>query len=67
MKNIYEVLRQKEADLARVQGEVDALRLVISLLIEDEEEVPTPEVRIGPESASPPDKSAAGSSHAAAV
>lgn len=67
MKNIYEVLRQKEVEIARVQGEVDALRLVISLLIEDEEEVPTPEVRISPESASTPDKSAAGSSHAAAV
>ena len=66
MKNIYEVLRQKEADAARVRGEIDALRLVISL-IEDEEDVPAPEARISPESASSANKSAAGSTRAAAV
>jgi len=32
MKNIYEVLREKEMDLARLRTEVDALRLVAPLL-----------------------------------
>ena len=34
MKDFYDVLRQKETDLVRVQREVEALRLVISLLEE---------------------------------
>ena len=32
MKDIYEMLRQKESDCARVQAEIEALRLVIPLL-----------------------------------
>ncbi len=32
MKDIYEVLRQKESDCARVQAEIEALRVVIPLL-----------------------------------
>jgi hypothetical protein len=36
MKNVYDVLRQKEADRARVQAEIDALRLVAPLLDEEE-------------------------------
>lgn len=32
MKNIYEVLREKEMDLARVRTEVEALRCVAPLL-----------------------------------
>jgi hypothetical protein len=32
MKNIYEVLREKEMDLARLRTEVDALRFVAPLL-----------------------------------
>lgn len=35
MKNIGEVLKQKEAELQRVQTEVEALRLAIQLLSED--------------------------------
>jgi hypothetical protein len=34
MKNIYEVLREKEMDLARLRIEVDALRFVVPLLVE---------------------------------
>jgi hypothetical protein len=34
MKNIYEVLREKEIDLARLRIEVDALRFVVPLLVE---------------------------------
>ena len=32
MKNVYEVLREKEMDLARLRTEVDALRFVAPLL-----------------------------------
>ncbi len=32
MKDVYEVLRQKELDLRRVQTEVDALHVVVPLL-----------------------------------
>jgi hypothetical protein len=34
MKNVYELLRSKELDLARLRTEVDALRLVAPLLAE---------------------------------
>ena len=34
MKNIFEVLREKEIDLARVRTEVEALRFVVPLLID---------------------------------
>ena len=37
MKNIYEVLREKEADKVRILAEIEALRVVIPLL---EENVP---------------------------
>ena len=32
MKDIHEILQQKERDLARVRAEIDALRMVIPLL-----------------------------------
>jgi hypothetical protein len=35
MKNIYEVLRKKEADLEQAQREIDALRIALRLLAED--------------------------------
>jgi len=35
MKDAYEVLYQKEADLARVRQEVESLRVAASLLAED--------------------------------
>jgi len=35
MKNVYDVLRQKEADRLRIQSEIEALRLVIPLLDEN--------------------------------
>jgi hypothetical protein len=37
MKDIYEVLRQKELDLSRVGVEVEALRVATQLLSEDQE------------------------------
>lgn len=35
MKDIYELIRQKEADLERIRHELDALRLSAKLLEED--------------------------------
>ncbi len=35
MKDAYEVLEQKEADLARVRQEIESLRIVVSLLVDD--------------------------------
>ena len=37
MKNIVEVLRQKEAELQRLQGEVEALRVAIRILSDEAE------------------------------
>jgi hypothetical protein len=37
MKNVYEVLREKEAQLRQVQMEVDALRVAAPLLSEESE------------------------------
>lgn len=42
MKNVYEVLRQKELELARLEKEVEALRVVAPLLSpEDAKELGT--------------------------
>jgi len=35
MKNVFAVLREREMDLVRVRGEVEALRFVIPLLAEE--------------------------------
>ena len=35
MKNVYEVLRQKELELTRLEKEVEALRIAAPLLSED--------------------------------
>jgi hypothetical protein len=37
MKNVYEVLRQKEMELTRLEKEVEALRVVAPLLSEEKE------------------------------
>ena len=37
MKNVYEVLRQKELEVSRLETEVEALRVVAPLLSEDGE------------------------------
>jgi hypothetical protein len=45
MKNVYEVLRQKELELTRLEKEVDALRVAAPLLSEEKEplaETPKP-------------------------
>ena len=37
MKNVYEVLRQKELEVSRLEKEVEALRVAAPLLSEDKE------------------------------
>ena len=37
MKNIYEVLRQKELEVSRLEEEVEALRIAAPLVAEDVE------------------------------
>jgi hypothetical protein len=44
MKNVYEVLRQKELELARLEKEVEALRVVAPLLSSEEGKDNTTEV-----------------------
>ena len=39
MKNVYEVLRQKELELARLEKEVEALRVAAPLLSDEKESV----------------------------
>lgn len=41
MKNIYEVLRQKEQEIRRLEKEIEALRTVLPMLVE-ESDVPRP-------------------------
>ena len=36
MKDVRDVLRQKEADCTRIQGEIEALQVVILLLTDDQ-------------------------------
>jgi hypothetical protein len=45
MRDLHEVLRQKEMDLARVRQEVEALRYVAPLLFEAEDQPGSPDER----------------------
>jgi hypothetical protein len=51
MKNVYEVLRQKELELTRLEKEVEALRVAAPLLSEEQEkiaEAPKPTLTAAP-------------------
>jgi hypothetical protein len=39
MRDIYEVIREKESEIKRINGELDALRVAARLLEEDEADV----------------------------
>jgi hypothetical protein len=39
MKNVYEVLRQKELELTRLEKEVEALRVAAPLLSDEKEQI----------------------------
>jgi len=49
MRNLHEVLRQKEMDLVRVRQEVEALRCVAPLLFDRGEQFPHPPELFTPE------------------
>lgn len=53
MKNVYEVLRQKELELARLEKEVEALRVAAPLLSEDNKETAIEATNNKPTLASP--------------
>ncbi|HZQ24659.1 MAG TPA: hypothetical protein VFA89_17855 [Terriglobales bacterium] len=56
MKNVYEVLRQKELELSRLEKEVEALRLVAPLLSEESKdsiEAPKPTLAPAPPAQQP--------------
>ncbi|MBZ5722423.1 MAG: hypothetical protein LAO03_18795 [Acidobacteriia bacterium] len=50
MKDLYEVLRSKEMDIARVRGEIQALRGIIPLLEEETTSSPGSPERPSPSS-----------------
>jgi len=43
MKNVYEILRKKEMDCTRLEYEIEALRVAIPLLAEEQPEAGTQE------------------------
>ena len=52
MKNVYEVLRQKELELTRLEREVEALRVAAPLLSEEKEQIaeaPKPTLAAAPQ------------------
>ena len=60
MKDAYEVLYQKEAELVRVRQEVESLRVAASLLSDDPGQIAQLETRKPPEPAfAPPSEAAA--------
>jgi hypothetical protein len=46
MKDIYDVIRQKESDLERIQREIEALRLSAKLLEDSTRTSPQPSVPV---------------------
>lgn len=53
MKNVYEVLRQKELELTRLEKEVEALRIAAPLLSEEKEAAAEPAAKT-PVATAPP-------------
>jgi hypothetical protein len=53
MKNVYEVLRQKELELTRLEKEVEALRIAAPLLSEEKEAATEPAATKAPATATP--------------
>ena len=52
MKNVYEVLRQKELELARLEKEVEALRVAAPLLSDDKDATDMPKPTLATSSGS---------------
>ncbi len=47
MKNLYDLLRQKELSMKRLEKEIEAIRIVISMLSEDSEQGENAELKSG--------------------
>ncbi len=45
MKNLYDLLRQKELAMKRLEKEIEAIRIVISMLSEDGEQPDTTDIK----------------------
>jgi hypothetical protein len=45
MKNLYDLLRQKELSMKRLEKEVEAIRIVISMLSEDGEQPDSADIK----------------------
>ena len=45
MKNLYDLLRQKELSMKRLEKEIEAIRIVISMLSEDPEQAENAELK----------------------
>jgi hypothetical protein len=48
MRDVYELLREKEAEIARVRQEIEALRSSIPLLLDDQDIDPANAPRYAP-------------------
>ena len=40
MRNVNQVIREKELEIVRVRQEIEALRSIVPLLMDDEDDVP---------------------------
>lgn len=45
MKNLYDLLRQKELGMKRLEKEIEAIRIVISMLSEDGEQADSADIK----------------------
>ncbi len=45
MKNLYDLLRQKELSMKRLEKEIEAIRIVISMLSDDPEQAENAELK----------------------
>jgi len=40
MRNVYQVIHEKELEIVKIRQEIDALRAILPLLAEDDDDVP---------------------------
>lgn len=67
MKNLYDLLRQKELSMKRLEKEIEAIRIVISMLSEDSEQGENIELKptIGATTVQPPSPQSMAGSYSA--
>ena len=69
MKNLYDLLRQKELSMKRLEKEIEAIRVVISMLSEEPEHAENAELKQAaiPQSIQPPAAQSAQGSYSAVL